>query len=419
MKGRGILMKIYNVNDFGAVPDGKTVNTRYIQAAIDACAENGGGTVTVSGGVFVTGTLFMRSFVELHIEANAILKASGNVEDFPDFKCEEWNTEFAPRATARCLIYFGYIQNASLVGMGKIDCNASAFCDPVYNSAGKIIGFERNTLLVPARMVFVMGCSNIKIEDVTMLEMAGGWGYWVNNSEYVTVSRIKLYCNPHYPNADGIHINCSSDIIVDSCVVHSGDDSIIIRANTNTLKEKRACERVIVKGCILSTKQQAVRIAWRNDGVIKNCVLSDLVVTDSRVGVVVELPDHSSQYDFGQNATVVENIHFNNIVFDRVEESPIRIIIHPDNLYGSFNNIRFTGITAVSGDFPQVIGRPDAVPENISFDNCKFTVKGMKRHLGKPGLPVPCFKNVKNLHINNTTFDVIDDPVSLELFDGK
>ena len=406
---------IYDVKNYGAKPDGVTVNTGFIQAAIDECAQNGGGTVSVSGGVFITGTLFMRSFVELRIEANATLKASGYTDDFKDFECSEWDVTRAPRATSKCLIYFGYINNASLTGMGKIDCNGSVYCDPVYGKSGNISHYERNTLLVPARMVFVMGSTNIKIEDVTMVEMAGGWGYWINNSQYVTVTKAKLYCNPHYPNADGIHINCSSDVLVDSCVVHSGDDSIIIRANNNTLPEKRVCERIVVKGCVLSTKHQAVRIAWRNDGEIRNCVLSDLIVTDSRVGVVVELPDHFSPTDFGDTPTVVENIHFSNIVFDRVEESPVRIIIHPDNLYGRFKNIRFSGITSVSGDYPQVIGRKDAMPEDIYFENCKFTVKGLMRYIGHDDRPIVFFKNVKNLCLNNTAFDVVDEPVSRQL----
>ena len=407
-------MKEFEITSYGAVGDGKTVNTKAIQAAIDDCAANGGGRVVVSGGVFVTGTVFMKSFVELCIEANATLKASPNTDDYPDFPCEEFNVKAAPRATAKCIIYFGYIQNAALTGMGCIDCTGSAFCDPVYDENNNIVEYKRNTLLVPARMVFIMGCTNINVENITMKEMAGGWGYWVNNSQYITFSKAKLYCNPMYPNADGIHINCSSDVLVDSCIVHSGDDSIIIRANTNTLHEKRICERIIVKGCVLSTNHQAVRIAWRNDGVIRNCVLSDLVVTKSRVGIVIELPDHSSPTDFGENPTIVENINVSNVVFDKVEDSPIKVIVHPDNLYGSIKNIRFSNINSTSGLYPLVIGRPDAVLEEIYFDNCKFTVKGMKKY---PDQQLSFFANVRGLHLNNTTFDVIDDKVGLEQFD--
>ena len=310
-------MKEFDVRNYGAVGDGSTLNTRAIQETIDACGQQGGGKVIISDGVYVTGTVHMRSNVELCVEGNAVLKASKDSDDYPDFACKEWNTKAAPRSSAKCLIYFGYIQNAALTGLGTIDCSGSSFCDPVYGENGELIRYERNTVNLPARMVFIMGCTNIKVEDITMVEMAGGWGYWVNNSQYVTFAKAKLYCNPFYPNADGIHINCSCDVLVDSCVVHSGDDSIIIRANTNTLNEKRVCERIIVKGCILSSNCQAVRIAWRNDGMIKNCVISDIVVTDSRVGIVIELPDHSSPTDLGDNYTRVENINISNVVLFR------------------------------------------------------------------------------------------------------
>lgn len=400
-------MKEFDIRDFGAKGDGKTVNTEAIQAAIDRCSKEGGGRVAISGGVFVTGTIFMRSFVELTVEANAVLKASGSTDNYPDFKTD-WNSEAAPRATAKCLIYFGGVENASLTGMGKIDCNGSVFCDPEYDESGKLIRYIRNTLLVPARMVFIMNCTNIRVEDITMTEMAGGWGYWVNNSQYVTFKCAKLYCNPHYPNADGIHINCSSDVIVEGCIIHSGDDSIIIRSNVNTLSKKRACERVIVKGCTLSSKCQAVRIAWRNDYMIKNCVLSDLVITNSGTGIAVELPGHSSPTDFGNSATVIENIQFSNIVFDKVLRNPIRVIVHPENLYGKIKNLRFSNITSNSLDYPLVVGRKDAILEDIYFDNCKFTVKGE----GK----APCFKNVKGLFLNNTTFDLTDEKGEMEYY---
>lgn len=69
----------------------------------------GGGKVIVSDGVYVTGTIHMRSYVELCIEGNAVLKASKDSDDYPDFECKEWNTKAAPRSSEKCLIYFGYI----------------------------------------------------------------------------------------------------------------------------------------------------------------------------------------------------------------------------------------------------------------------------------------------------------------------
>ena len=71
-----------NIAEFGAVADGKTVNTLAIQAAIDACHANGGGRVVIPAGTYVTGSLFLRSHVELHLEQGAKLIASTHLEDY-------------------------------------------------------------------------------------------------------------------------------------------------------------------------------------------------------------------------------------------------------------------------------------------------------------------------------------------------
>ncbi|MEE1042576.1 MAG: hypothetical protein UH854_01290, partial [Clostridia bacterium] len=107
-------------------------------------------------------------------------------------------------------------------------------------------------------------------------------------------------------------------------------------------------------------------------------------------------------------------INISNVVFDKVEDSPVKVIVHPDNMYGLIKNIRFSNINSTSGNYPLVIGRPDAMLEEIYFDNCKFTVKGMNKY---PDREVSFFKYVKGLHLNNTTFDIVDDKVDLEMFD--
>jgi len=392
-------VKIFDILDYGAIGDGKTLNTEAIQKTIDACHDSGGGQVIISGGNYVTGTIKLYSNIDFHIEANGILSASTDGKDYPDFPCDEWNTEYAPRGTSRCIIYAGYCENISITGMGTIDCMGSHFCDKKIEPDGRE-RYVRNTDILPARMIFIMGCTNVRLEDFTMKEMAGGWGCWINDSQYVTAEKVKMYCNPMYPNSDGIHVNCSCDITISNCIIHSGDDSIIVRANTKTLKISRVCERVIVKGCVLSSIHHAVRIAWRNDGTIRNCTFSDLVITDTRQGLTIELPDHSSPTDFGGNHTEVNNLVFNNIVFDRVTENPVKIYVHPENLYGAFRNISFSNIISTSGRFPVIVGREDAVIRDITFSNCSFTVNEDENEC------LPLFRYVENLRIDNTAFNI-------------
>lgn len=388
-------MKTYNILDFGAKNGEKS--TAAIQQAIDECYHHGGGKVVVENGTFIIGTLFLKSNVTLAIEAGATLLASSDVEDYPEFECN-WNTYEAPRHTAKCLIYIGDCENTSIIGQGRIDCNGKAFCaenpnpwqgvdDP--HVAKRLI---RTTNLVPARMIFVMNSKNVTLQDFTMTEMAGGWGSWINHCEYVMISRLKMYCNPYYPNADGIHINCCKDVFVTDCAIHSGDDCIIVRANTNTLHDEDIpCENVIIKGCSLSSYCNAVRIGWRNDGEIKNCVFSDLVITNSRDALTIELPAESAPSDIGRNVTRIENISFNNVVIDSTDRYPVNISVFDDNDAEYIKNIRFCGITSRSSRFPLLMGRADMRIENITFSDCRFQVTDMAER----GFQVRYAKNLK------------------------
>ena len=74
----------FDIRDYGANGDGKTVNTTAIQKAIDACSASGGGRVVVDGGTYSTGTVILKSGVELHIEANAVLLGSPDWRDWKD-----------------------------------------------------------------------------------------------------------------------------------------------------------------------------------------------------------------------------------------------------------------------------------------------------------------------------------------------
>ncbi|MCD8103624.1 MAG: hypothetical protein LUF35_01155 [Lachnospiraceae bacterium] len=129
---------IYDVLDFGAIGDGAASDTAAIQKAINLCAANGGGVVLLAGGnTFRSGSLVLKSFVELHLEAGAVLKASDDLKDFDLFQnnvtiekgldvpsYENCEYEGAP------FLYFIYAkdaQNVSITGQGKIDGNEEIF----------------------------------------------------------------------------------------------------------------------------------------------------------------------------------------------------------------------------------------------------------------------------------------------------
>ena len=113
-----------DIREFGAVGDGVTVNTEMIQAAIDACANAGGGRVTISGGRYLSARIDMKSSVELHIEVDGVLLASMDGSLWKDIETDFWITEMAPRRSKKCFIYAENCHDIAITGRGVIDCQA-------------------------------------------------------------------------------------------------------------------------------------------------------------------------------------------------------------------------------------------------------------------------------------------------------
>lgn len=412
---------IYNIKDFGAIGDGKALNTNAIQKAIDECSKNGGGQVLIDDGVFLTGSIEIKSNVDLHISASGTLLGSPNVEDFPEKEnVKHVNTKMLPRWRNAAIIFADEAKNISLTGMGTIDCNGLSFV----KLKEKYLGgwkYERIDAPTPPRVVFFTGCENVKIEDITMVNQPSGWSYWIHDCDYVTFDKLKINADVEYPNNDGIHINSSRNVTVSNCMITSGDDCIVVRANNASLKEKKVCERVTVTNCSLTSYACGIRIGWVNDGTIRNCTFSNIVMTDTNTGICLQLPmTHPRKVtaDQGVEATLIENLSFSNIVMDSVYASPIRFAIseHKSVMCEAIRDIRFYGVRARGLEFPWIIGRPQNVIKNILFSDCSFEkvsddVLPNYKHHGAASWDRPLnnimLKHTENVVFNNTSFTVL------------
>ena len=374
----------YKIQDFGAVGDGVTLNTEAIQNAIDEANRQGGGKVVVSAGTFKTGGLKLKSFVELHIAVDGVLLGSEKCEDYMEHTdAKHVDVPMLPRWRSSCLIFADEAERIAITGNGTIDCNGKHF---VEKREGSFHGwaYTRKSEPTPPRAVFFTGCSHVRVEDVTMINQPSGWSYWIHDCDYVHMTRLDIIADVQYPNNDGIHINCSRHVTVSDCNITCGDDCIILRANSVSLKENKVCEHVTITNCNLTSYSAGVRIAWTNDGTIRNCTLSNLVMIDSSTGVSLFLPpsvrkmemDHSNSAgsDVGREETVVENISFSNILMDKQAGYPIHIHLDPAEWVKvkAIHNIYFHNLHARGPELPCFEGRPDCLIENIHFSSCTF-----------------------------------------------
>ena len=379
----------YDVRDFGARPDGQSVNTKQLQRAIDVCSKAGGGRVVVSGGTFVTGTLVLKSGVELHLAAGGCLKGSSDWQDWKDQpQARHVNPYMCARHRTAALVFADEAENIALTGRGVLDGNGFAFVERDMESGSGQLRRKLGLEFSPPRLVFFAGCRRVRVEGIRVLYPPAGWSFWVHDCDDVVFTSMEIFSDVDFPNNDGIHINCSRDVRVSDCLIETGDDAIIIRANSASLAEDKPCERVTVNNCVLRSYSSGIRIGWLNDGVIRNCAFSNLVIHDSVCGVGLLLPAWSSREqaaDQGREATMVENISFSNIMMDRIVARPLYVHIDPgsNTQVKAVRNLRFAGVMASGQMYPIFSAPRPGVVSDIRLENCVF----QKDPPGAPGYP--------------------------------
>ncbi|MDB6114921.1 MAG: glycoside hydrolase, partial [Lacunisphaera sp.] len=202
--------------------------TARIQQAIDACGAAGGGVVRLTPGEYVSGTLFLRSHVELNLPAGALLRGSPDLADYPVCRPEyRSNTD---RQVVRSLLYAEKQDDIALTGQGTIDFNGGA---PAFQT------HKDNDPLRPFGLRFIT-CRNVTVRDLT-LRNSGQWLQHYLNCDHVTLSGLTVF-NHVNQNNDGIDIDGCRQVHIHDCRVDSDDDGICLKSNGPA-----ACEDVLVE----------------------------------------------------------------------------------------------------------------------------------------------------------------------------
>lgn len=371
-----------NVNDFGAKGDDAATDTLAIQQAIDRAAEKGGGRVILEGGTFISGTIYLRSAVELHIRKDAVLKGSPEREHY--CKPEDFKQNFASppeidNTSGGHLIVAHDCENISISGPGTIDGNSSAFLlDP---SGKQYRNWKKGIPFRPGQMIYIVDCRNV---NITHLKMRNSpyWTCHILNCTNVRVADCSVRTErKRYRtwNGDGIDIDRCQDTVVENCDIDTEDDCVTLRASCAKLLETPLeCRNVTVRNCSLSSACNAVRVGV-GEGTIHECYLSELDIKNTTVAVNI-----ISSYSASSRGTDIFNISFSDIKSDSSQFLNLRYGRgegHAPNAV--IKNILFKNIKAQVKKDNSVAAEKSRPFKNIAFENCSFS---LKRQPEKPKL---------------------------------
>lgn len=403
-----------NILDFGAIGDGKTINTKAIQSAIDM-----GGTVYIPKGEFVTGTLYLKSNSGLHFENGAILKASHDHNDYnaPDF-CPQNEVFESENMAGTHLISAINECNISISGFGTIDGDSHFWVNEnnklpnsdFFNHPPK----EANR---PAQMIYFAECKNIKITDINLVH-SPFWHLFFHGCEDVIVKGVNIKGeNKQWVN-DGIDIDSCKRVTISDSIIDTGDDAITLRAHSKRLvKSDGICEDIVINNCILKSHLDfGVRIGV-GDGIIRNAMFSNIVIRDSLKGIGI-----INRFTPRNEGVSIENIHFKNISISSHETFVIRTCnqenFTPTDKPYYTQNITFDGICAHCDRGSYVTGYENTNISDIKFRNVDMHFSKENPNNDRKGCnwrdvehkDAPLYiRNAKDISLNNMRLYIEDE----------
>lgn len=233
----------YNVRNFGAKGDGVTLDSKAINAAIDTAVVHGGGRVVLPAGTYLSGSICLKSNVELHLSAGAVLLATadktaydpGEIFDFPEYQ-DGGHTYFH-----NSLIWADGQENVSVTGPGMIDGKGLTKKDT--EKAGQVQG---GCIGTGDKAIAFKLCRNILIRDVTIYR-GGHFAIIVTGCERGTIDNVTVDTN-----RDGIDIDCCKYLAVTNCKVNTPNDDAIVLKASYALKKAVACEHIQISNCLVT-----------------------------------------------------------------------------------------------------------------------------------------------------------------------
>jgi polygalacturonase len=376
--------KIFDVRRYGAVGDGKTLDTAAIQKALDECGKIGRGTVLLPAGTYLSKPIFLRSHMILQLEKGAILKATDEPADFTDPNEEKGVIAFVNGRN---------LTNVFIDGKGTIDGSGERWWPPVKEA-------KKNGQPEPRRrprMIVFSKCKIVGVQGVT-LQNSPSFHLVPTDCEDVVINRVTIRAPADSPNTDAIDPSACTNVLIANCILDVGDDNVALKSGHSVPGRIAACDNIKVVSCTF-LHGHGMSIGSETVGGVRNLTVSHCTFKDTVSGLRIK--------SYRGRGGLVENVTYSDIKMTDVK-IPINITSYYPKIPKEdtaqpitpetpiYRNICITNLTATS---PQsagfIVGLPECVISNVTLENV---------HISAPvGLTV---RNATEIRVKNVKVQV-------------
>ena len=369
----------YDVKNYGAKGDGKNLDTKAIDKAIDAANAAGGGTVFFPAGDYLSVTIHLKSNVGLYLEHGATIiaatTAKGVQYDLPEKSENSIYQDYGHSYFHNSLIVGENLHDISITGPGHI---LGTGLLRAVSKTGQVNGFGNKTIALKL-------CRNVILKDFTIFH--GGWFcFLLTGVDNMTMDNLKMDTN-----RDGIDLISSKNVHITNCTINSPRDDGIVLKSDFSLNYPRAVENVTISNCSVSGYKEGtlldgtyvredkattgrIKIGTETNGGFKNITITNCII-DHCWGLALETVD----------GAVLEDITISNITMREISSAPIFIRLGArqrapkDFPYSQLHRVMISNIVAydVTSDQAAIVsGIPDHDIEDLTLSNINIYFKG-------------------------------------------
>lgn len=413
--------KIYSILDYGGKGDGKTMNTEAFAKAIKACSENGGGTVEVPKGVWLTGPIELMSNVNFHTNRGTLIQFTADRNQYPIIKAKGSNSFMV-----KSPIFGDNLENIALTGEGIFDgageswrpvkkqkvseaqwskiiekgivstdgkvwwpssdaMNGEAYLNELKNKADATADdYAKARDFMRPYMFMLNKCKNILIDSVG-LKNSPKFVFYPTKCTNLIISNAIVYNEEWAQNGDGIDISACKNVIIYNTLVSAGDDGICMKSsNASSDTADAQLQNVLIAGCTVLKGHGGFVIGSNTDGGMKNIFVKDCIFNGTDIGIRVK-----SNIGRGGN---VRNVYIDNIRMDNIiHEAILFSTSYDDKTVGKasstttdqknvkvphFNNFHISNIICSAADKAiSIAGLEEQHTHDLFFENMEINSK--------------------------------------------